>query len=151
MANSLRDLVRRPVGKEGHAQRVGIAADTKIFGGTMVSQASSGGLVATTTAGAGPCIGVSEHGNDNTDGLLGAKECMVEMERTFIFGNAGTNSFSRVSLIGSAAFAVDDHTVATVGTVFAGVFMGFDEEGVRVYVGPTVAAGVTLPVVPEGD
>lgn len=147
MANATKDLTRRPVGRDGHTQRLPVAAATTIYSGTLVSQlTATGGLCPTSTANSGPALGVAQHGADNSSGTIGLKEVLVEMERVHLFRNHTSNAFTKTSLVGSIAYAIDDHTVASTGTVVAGLFMGLDEgEGVRVYVGPTVNAGVTLP------
>ncbi|MCL2777726.1 MAG: hypothetical protein FWD73_06950 [Polyangiaceae bacterium] len=140
MANATSNYPLRPVSVPGYRQRVGVAASTHIFKGTLVAQLTAdGGLCPGTTPGSGRAIGVAEHEVNNSNGVIGTKECMMETDRVFILDNApGADAFTAASLIGSPAYMVDDHTAANNDNAgarqIAGVFMGVDAEGVRIHV-----------------
>ncbi|HEU4431450.1 MAG TPA: hypothetical protein VFT98_22005, partial [Myxococcota bacterium] len=116
---------------------------TKIFKGTLCTQlTATGALVPYSTAAAGKVVGVAQHDADNSGGADGAQRCVVESGRVYIFDNgAGGDAFSEASLIGSAVYGTDDHTVAdnssTQTREAIGFFMGMEPDGrVRVLVVP---------------
>jgi hypothetical protein len=138
MANATSDLVGRPYGKSGRQVEMPVEAASTVYSYTMVSQmTATGGLVATTTASSGDAIGVSQHGADNSAGLISAKRCNVEADCIYVFENDTTNPVTEANLIGVALYAVDDHTVSDTQTASepgAGYFAGLEPDGrVRVY------------------
>lgn len=146
MTISTVNLTVRHCGEGGRRASRDVAATTHLYKGTGVSCLDSGGdLVPTTTASSGHCIGVMSHEVDNT-GAAGAAKGWYETDRVFLFTNDGTNPFDEATHEpGALAYATDDHTVATVGTVVMGQYRGVDSDGlVRVYVSPTIAAQADL-------
>lgn len=137
MANATRDLKIDHAGGGGSLIVARVAATTTLYKGTMLSQLTNGaGLVPTTTASSGQCIGVAAHGTANP-GLVGAKKIEVETDRVYIFDNHTSNACDEDTIYGALVFAVDDHTVSEAGTVYAGEFRGMEPDGrVRVYVSP---------------
>jgi hypothetical protein len=105
-----------------------VAADTRIFNGSMVALNASGyAIPAITTATRVRGVALAEA--DNTDGTLGAIK--VDIERgAFLFRNDVTNAVTRAH-IGATVYVVDDNTVGSSAT-------------------STIAAGKCLDVLPEG-
>lgn len=139
MAISTKNLDIIRVGPEGHHQDLPVDGGTHIYKGTMLSALTTGGMhVPTTTALSGHCVAVATHEQDASTVADGVKHVRGETDRDFIFPNDVTNPFSEASKIGAIAYAVDDHTVATTGTIMAGTFRGMDPNGVRINVSPTI-------------
>jgi hypothetical protein len=138
MANSTANRVRITVGQAGKEKIWNVSSGVHIYEGTMVAQlASTGGVVAGSTASSSFCIGVASFEMDDT-AATGAKAIMVEDDRTFVFdpGTAG-DAIPATTFSGATLYMVDDHTVSTVSTgrVIAGSFRGFDPDGrVRVFI-----------------
>ena len=140
MSNSTVNLPRFPYGSGGRNLILPVDAGTHLYEGTLVSQLDATGmLVPTTTASSGPAIGVACHEQDATSGSDGDLRCAVATDGIFIFacGSSG-NAFTEANLIGSPAYASDDHTVTPLrgtGAPVAGLFMGMEPDGrVRVFV-----------------
>jgi len=151
MANAVDNLLRHPIGPDGYEFHSRVAASTRIFEGTMVTQLTNGaGLVRATTASSGHVLGVAMHEADNSAGAVGDKRLKVETNRIYAFNNAGSNSVSEATPVGTLLYAVDDNTVATAGTTAAGYFVGMEPDGrVRVYISPAIALamrGIGEPV-----
>ncbi len=113
----------------------------------MVSQLiSDGTLVSTTTAGAGPCIGIATH-----DGISGER-IVVESDRIFRRTNGTSgDAFSEASFIGAPAYALDNQTVAdndNGGTLQqCGTFQGMDADGkVRIRITADLNRGTGLQI-----
>lgn len=153
MANVSADIPMAGFGQSpGRRFHVPVAAATTIYAGTMVAQLiSTGGLVAATTAGAGPVIGKATHTVANP-GALGVERCLVETDRMYGLTNGlTTDAFSEASIVGSPAYALDDHTVAdndNAGTLQqCGTFQGMEADGtVRVLISPEVARSGGLQI-----
>lgn len=150
MANATADLKYTAIGADGRVTHHPVDGGTTIYKGTLVSQlTATGQLVPTSTASSGAAIGVAMAKADNASGADGAVRVAIESDRVFLFTNGtSTNAFSEASLIGSPAYAFDDHTVYdndAAGTLKrAGYFMGMDPTGkVRVLVS-SVALGEGL-------
>lgn len=146
MANATTNLIVRHCGEGGRKISLGVEAGVRLFRGTGASQSASGDLVPTTTAGSGHCIGVVMHEISNVGGADEIKRGWIETDRVFLFSNDGTNPFSDgAGVVGNFAYATDDHTVATVGTVVMGLYRGVDSDGlVRVYVSPTITSQANI-------
>lgn len=147
MSNATSNLQVRHCGEGGRRAQGSVEAATHIYKGTGISASASGDLVPTTTASSGHCYGVASMECDNTSGGGGtatdnAKQCWYETDRVFLFSNDGSNPFAEgTQEPGAFAFATDDHTVATTGTIVMGQYRGVDSDGlVRVYVSPTIKA-----------
>jgi hypothetical protein len=134
MANLTADGPGIGMGQSGNVFH-GIAGGTVYTNGLASVLAASGKLVATSTAGAGPCVGVFQHG--------AALDERVQIETGRIYrltnGTAG-DAFSDATILYSPVYAIDDNSVAKVSTggrQFVGVFMGMEADGkVRVLIAP---------------
>jgi hypothetical protein len=135
MANATANRDRYVIGKEGRDVHLPVAASTHIYAQTMVVQITATGMVTNHgVANTGVVIGVAQHEVDNT-GAAGAKRVAVETDREYVFDNAGSNSVSEATPFGTPLYAVDNQTLATTGTVFAGTFHGMEPNGkVRVMI-----------------
>lgn len=142
MANYTDDAIIDVVGGPGpFAFDLPVDGGSAIFAGALVTQLTATGMaVPYSTAAAGLVVGVAQHAADNTAGADGAKRVRVETNRIFSFFNgAGGDAFSEASLIGSAVYGTDDHTVAdnsnTQARNVVGFFAGMEADGkVRVYI-----------------
>lgn len=143
MANTTVNLVPKIVGKAGRNMNLPVAASTTLYTGIFLSQSSTGGLVPTTTSGAGPCVGYCLDSVDNSAGALDAKRVMMYTD-TIVKVACGTttNAFTEANNLFCPVYATDDHTVtpdggAAAGTnAFVGLYCGLCEDGeVLVYVG----------------
>lgn len=151
MSNSTSEIPLGGFGQGGRRFHVPVKTGQNIYNGTMVAQQTADGLlVPATAAGAGPVIGKA------VQTILSAtagQRCLVETDRAYALANgAGGDAFSEASLIGSPAYAFDDHTVYdndAAGTLQkCGVYEGMEADGkVRVKLSGDVAASVlALPV-----
>lgn len=90
-----------------------LAADTKIFAGSLVALDAAGNLVPGATATTLLAVGRAEEQVDNTGGAAGALSCLVS-KGTFLFANDGSIDRTHIT---KACYIVDDQTVAaTNGT-----------------------------------
>lgn len=140
MANATSNLRLIHDGEGGRLFHMPVASATHIYKATCQSQDAAGEIVPLTTVGAGHCIGVATHEQDNT-GADGAKRVELETDRIFCMPNgAGGAAFLDDSPIGSVVYASDDHTCSLTETDFAmGFFYGLDADGkVRVFVTPLI-------------
>ena len=120
--------------RTGDLLSMGMAANAKIFTGSLVARNATGyatpGAVATTLLG----MGRASEQVDNTGGADGDKSIEVE-KGIFKFANEGTDLVT-VADIGNDCYIVDDQTVAkTNGTgtrSVAGKVFGVDADGVWV-------------------
>jgi hypothetical protein len=143
MANYTEDAVI-DAGSSGPFQfDLPVDGGSKVYKGSLCTQLTATGCVVPySTASAGKVVGVAQHAADNTSGADGAIRVRVEAGRIFIFDNgAGGDAFSEASIIGSAVYGTDDHTVAdnssTQTREAVGFFMGMEADGkVRVLVVP---------------
>jgi hypothetical protein len=143
VSNATSNLSKHAIGADGRRFHVPVDAGQHIYENTLISQLTATGMaVPTSTAGSGAAIGVATHEVDATAGSDGDHRLVVETDRTYCLTNgATTNAFSEASIIGSLAYAADDHTVydnSNGGTLkVAGIFLGMEASGkVRVYVSP---------------
>lgn len=146
MANSTTNILRSPIGQEGRIFDLPVAAAAHIYESTLVAQlTATGGVVAYSTASSGWCVGVAQHEQDNSAGLIGDKRVRVETCREFAFANgAAGDAFADTDKIGAPVYGTDDHTAAKTSGSGArqpvGFFMGFDVDGrVRVLIDPVMA------------
>lgn len=147
MANTTVNLALCGVGREGRHVNVGVKAATHIFRGVMIAQdTATGYLVPYSTAGSGPCIGVSEHEQDNSLGADDALDAQLEWDREFVFANGtGGDKVLASTPLGTVLYGTDDHTIALTsggGTRQpTGFFCGLEPDGrVRVYIHPRLVA-----------
>lgn len=145
MAISTANLTIRSQGAEGRKRHLPVDGGAHIRKGTLVSQLTATGMVVPlTTASSGGAVGVAQHEADNSDGADGDLRCVVESGRIYEFANDGTNPFSDASLVGSLAYATDDHTVSDTQAAaepIAGYFVGLEESGrVAIFVDPALIA-----------
>jgi len=152
MSNAAANLKTQPSGEGGRKLVLPVDGGTHLYEGTLVSQLTSTGmLVPTSTASSGPAIGVVTMECDNSSGSDSSLYATVQTDRVFYFKNgSSSDAFSEASLIGSRAYALDDHTVAdndNSGTLaVAGIFVGYESGTNLVRVLVTSAALATTPV-----
>lgn len=148
MANSTANLVRTTVGKEGREKLWDVNTGAHIYEGTMVAGlASTGKVVAGSTALSSYCIGVASHEADDSSSTA-LKSVMVEDDRVFVFSpGTGGDAIPVTTLSGAKLYMVDDHTVSTVasgGRFVAGAFRGFEPDGrVRVFIAAAANAALS--------
>jgi hypothetical protein len=148
MANATADLIRTTIGAGGpFVFDLPIDGGSTIYANTLVTQLTATGMVVPySTAAAGVCVGMSEHGNDNAAGADGAKRVRIQTKFMVALANgAGGDAFSEASLIGAVVYGSDDHTVADNSNSQArkaiGFFYGMETDGlVRVFLDPQAAA-----------
>jgi len=145
MANVTADIPLGGIGQDGRRFHVPCKTATNIYAGTMVAQQISDGLlVAATSAGAGPAIGKATH---TVLAATAGQRCLVEADRIYLLTNGlTTDAFSEASIVGSPAYAGDDHTAfdndnaATLQ--HCGTYLGMDPSGkVMVRIEPRGSAG----------
>lgn len=146
MANTTKNLVRFPIGKEGRMANLPVKGSTHIYEGAMVAQiqsgASIGQLVTGTTALGGQCVGISTHEVDSLTVPVadGIKRCLIETDRVHAIPNAtGADACSEATPFGSVVYMKDDQTVADNSSGDtrkpAGYFWGMEEDGkVKVWI-----------------
>lgn len=112
-----------------------VAANTRIWGGSITCVNAAGYAVPGATSTTLKAVGVSEHRADNTGGVAGAMRvrCRKGPHR---FANSAAADAIALSDVGSDCFIVDDQTVAkTNGTntrSVAGKIFDVDADGVWV-------------------
>ncbi len=138
MSNVTADIQMGGIGQDGRRFHVPCKTSTAIYAGTMVAQQLSDGLLmAATAAGTGPVIGKA---CQTITSASAGQRCLVETDRIYRMTNgASTDAFSEASLLGSPAYAYDDHTVYdndAAGTLQqCGTYQGMDADGkVLVYI-----------------
>lgn len=147
MANATADIITETLGGPPFIFDLPVDGGSTIYKGTLISQLTgTGAVVPYSTASTGVCIGVAQHGSDNSGGADGATRLRVETKRAYALTNGdGGDAFSEASLIGSLVYASDDHTVADNSNSQAykavGFFLGMESDGkVRVFIDPMVAS-----------
>lgn len=150
MANITADTLIRAQGAEGRKRHLPVAATEEVFKGGLAAQlTATGGVCPLSTASSGPCIGMIQHGTNNTS-TIGVKRVEVEDARIYELDNDTSDPFSDVSLVGAIAYAIDDHTVTDTqsGTLaIAGTFVGLEASGkVAVYVDAQVNAEIAARI-----
>ena len=124
-----------------------VAADTKIFQGSLA--AIVGGYAVPASAAAGAiAAGRANYEADNTDGAAG--DVSVEIERgTFRWKNSSSTDAIAASDVGSVCFVADDQTVAKTdggGTrAIAGTIIAVDSLGVWVETSGALPAAARKP------
>lgn len=110
MANATAEIPLGGIGQDGRRFHVPVKTSQTIYSGTMVAQQIADGLlVPATAAGAGPAIGKATH---TVTSASAGQRLVVETDRIYTFANGtSTDAFSEASLMGSPAYAFDDHTV----------------------------------------
>ena len=156
MSNSTSAIDMDGCGQDGRRFHVPVKTSQAIYEGTMVAQQLSDGLlVPATAAGAGPAIGKATH---TIASATAGQRCLIETDRIYKFTNGtSTDAFSEASLVGSPAYAFDDHTVydnSNGGTLQqCGTYQGMEADGkVRVKMSPDFAAmALAAPKVQYGS
>jgi hypothetical protein len=151
MANATDNIIREPIGPAGLQFHLPVAASTRIFEGTLVSQLTASGFATKySTASTSVCVGVAQHEANNSAGANGDKRIKVESRRmaAFVNGTAG-DAFSEANLIGSLVYGIDDQTVSKTSSTQTrkpvGFFFGMEADGkVRVFIDPALARIVEL-------
>ncbi len=102
--------------RDGHPFPFPVAADTEIFGGSLVAL-EDGYLVPAKTDTGLVAVGRAEQHVDNTDGAPGALTCEV-MPGVYPWDNSAADDMLAQADVGATVYMVDDHTVAKcVGTI----------------------------------
>lgn len=148
MSNATENQQPTNIGKDGRKLNIGIKAATHIYEGIMVAQDAGGFVAPYSTAGTGPCVGVSQHEADNAAAGAsdGDHEVQVEWDCEFVFDNGTSTDEVLVSTpLGTVLFGTDDHTVALTdggGTRQpVGFFCGLEPDGrVRIFVHPRMVS-----------
>jgi hypothetical protein len=136
--------------------KVPVAADTRIFAGSLVAINASGYLVPVTNTGSASTLKVlgraAEHVDNRTavgPGLDGSLSCLVEYG-VFLWANLGTDEID-ATMLGAEAYAQDDQTVAATSDggdrPIAGRIVDVDDAGVWVWHNPifiTIGVGALL-------
>lgn len=156
MSNATADTQMDGVGQDGRRFHVPCKTGTTIYEGTMVAQQIADGLlVPATSAGTWPAIGKATF---NVTVATAGQRMTVETDRIYRFTNgSSTDAFSEASLLGSPAYAADDHAVYdndNAGTLQqCGTFEGMDSDGkVRVKMSTAyAAAALAAPKVQYGS
>lgn len=121
--------------KDGELIPVPIAANVKIFAGSLVVANASGYAAPGSTATTLTYLGRAEEQVDNTGGADAAKTVRVRRKKAFKFANLATDLVTQAEL-GKTCYIVDDQTVAkTNGTntrSAAGKVLGVEADGVWV-------------------
>jgi hypothetical protein len=121
--------------RDGTELNLGLAASTKIYGGSIICRNASGYVVPGSTSTTLKALGVAQQQVDNSAGSAGAKKVQIR-KGTFRFGNSASGDLITIADIGNDCFIVDDQTVAkTNGSAtrsVAGKVHDVDAEGVWV-------------------
>lgn len=114
---------------------VPMAANIKLFGGSLAAANASGYATKGAVSAALTYLGRVESVADNTGGNAGDKTVMVRRGKAFKWGNYGADAVTQAEL-GKPCFIYDDYQVAkTSGNgarSVAGVVLGVDSDGVWV-------------------
>ncbi len=121
--------------RDGLELSLGVAATTKIYGGSIVCRNASGYAVPGSTATTLKALGIAQELVDNSAGAAGDKSIRVR-KGTYRFGNSASTDAITDADIGNDCYIVDDQTVAkTDGTStrsVAGKVHDVDADGVWV-------------------
>lgn len=123
---------------EGGVYEAGVAAATKLFGGSLGCINAAGYLVPGATSTTLKAAGRIEKQVDNTGGAAGAKTAKYR-PGSYRFANSASTDLITIADVGSDCYIVDDQTVAkTSGSStrsIAGKVVAIDAIGVWVKVG----------------
>lgn len=97
--------------RDGTELNLGLAAMTKIYGGSIVCRNASGYAVPGSTATTLKALGVAMEQVDNSAGAAGAKKVQIR-KGTFCFGNSTSTDLITNADLGNDCYIVDDQTVA---------------------------------------
>lgn len=121
--------------RDGQELSLGLAAATKIYGGSIVCRNASGYAVSGSTSTTLKALGIAGEQVDNSSGSAGAKSVAIR-KGTYRFGNSTSTDAITAADIGNDCYIVDDQTVAkTSGTStrsVAGKVADVDSDGVWV-------------------
>lgn len=121
--------------KDTDAVPVPVAANAKIYAGSLVVANATGYAAPGSTATTLTYLGRAEQFVDNTGGADGAKTVIVRRNKAFQWKNSGADPVTQAEL-GKVVYIVDDETVAkTNGTntrSAAGKVIQIDADGVWV-------------------
>ena len=126
---------RNTLRRDGAQMAPPVAANTRIFGGSMVAINTAGLAVPGATSTTLKCVGVAECQANNLGGAAGDVRVPTR-KGVHAFGNSAAGDAIALSDVGATCFMVDDQTVAkTNGTntrSAAGTVFDVDAEGVWV-------------------
>jgi hypothetical protein len=121
--------------KDGKLISVPLAANVKIFAGSLVAASATGLATPGATAATLTYLGRAEEQIDNTGGAASAKSVLVRRGEAFKFANLAADPVTQASM-GKVCYIADDQTVAlTNGTSTrsaAGIVIGVEADGVWV-------------------
>lgn len=122
--------------KDGELISVPVAADTKIYAGSLVAASATGYATPGATATTLTYLGRAEECVDNAGGAAGAKSVMVRRGKAFKFKNSAGDAVTQAEL-GKTCYIVDDETVSKSNAggntqSAAGKVVGIDTDGVWV-------------------
>lgn len=119
--------------KDGKLIAVPVAANVKIFAGSLVAASATGLATPGATATTLTYLGRAEEQIDNTGGAASAKSVLVRRNESFKFANLAADLVTQASL-GKVCYIVDDQTVALTSAAatrsVAGVVIGVEADGV---------------------
>jgi len=102
--------------RDGTEFNLGVAASTKIYGGSIACRNAGGYAVPGSTATTLKALGMATQQVDNSAGADGAKKVQIR-KGTFRFANSAAGDLITIVDIGNDCYIVDDQTVAkTNGT-----------------------------------
>jgi len=120
--------------RDGRRLVIGVAAATEIFGGGMVAVDGSGNALPAADSAGLKVAGIAEEHVDNSDGVAGEKEMLVERGRAYKLANSAANPVTAAHLL-TDVYVEDDETVAATGgtnSIVAGRCIAVDSDGVWV-------------------
>jgi len=116
---------------------VGLAANTRIFAGTIVALNAAGNAIPAADTASTRVIGRAEETVDNIGGLAGDRSIVVK-PGCFKYNNSPANPVT-IASIGLPCFILDDNTVAVAAgptnDIRAGIVVRVDADGVYVDLG----------------
>lgn len=97
--------------RDGQELSLGLAASTKIYGGSIACRNASGYAVPGSASTTLKALGVAQEQVDNAAGAAGAKSIRIR-KGTFRFANSASTDAITTADIGNDCYVVDDQTVA---------------------------------------
>jgi hypothetical protein len=136
--------------RSGRILTIPVAADTRLFAGTLAAADADGNAVPAADAAGLRVLGRTEEQVDNSGGAAGAVFAQVK-RGVFRYGNSATNPITQADF-GNLAFVEDDATVAksTTHKVIAGRVMGVESLGVWIDTRPAVIAAALVASSADG-
>lgn len=124
MANLTKDRIAKELAPSGRPFVDPVAANTKIFRGSMVALDGAGNAIPASPTAAAMRGCAVDAGADNTGGPAGAKT-VTARKGIFLFNQTGLDRTD----IETEVSVVDDNTVGGTGTLKAGILKDVTSEG----------------------